>query len=45
MDKKKDHKTFPINVTVLRMYEAGYSMEDIVAATGLTAKKNKRQTL
>lgn len=38
MVKKKDPKTYPLNVTILRMYEEGYSMDDIVAATGLTAK-------
>ena len=38
MDKKEDPQTYPLNVKILRMYEAGYSMEDIVAATGLTAK-------
>ena len=35
MDEKKDPKTFPLNATILRMYEEGYSMDDIVAATGL----------
>lgn len=39
MDMKKSPKTYPLNVTVLRMYEAGYSMDDIIAATGLTSKK------